>query len=535
MTQAQSPGDDDDWMVDDDDEAAVAAASASPESRPWRVLIVDDEPDIHSVTRMALASVVFKGRGLELLSAYSGVEGYEILSKESNIALVLLDVVMESDDAGLKLAQRIRNELNNQMVRIVLRTGQPGQAPEERVIVDFDINDYKAKTELTKQKLFTTVIASLRGYEGLVMIERNRVGLSKILQGSSNLYELKSLQDFASGVLNQIGAILDVGTNGVLCVLRNDRSDRPQRPAVVAATGDFSGLAEKETLEEGHPHAAIVAKALREKKSQFEHPLDVLFIHASAGHEFVILLTPPWPLGEVERSLLQVFCERIAAAFDNLHMYDQLRKSQEATVVALADLGESRDENTGGHVKRVCRLTDAIVAQLKANQKFPDDLTAEFVSLAGLASMLHDIGKVATPDAVLLKPGRHTPEERTIMEQHAQIGEKVLTRAAGLVDGASYLTLGAQIAGGHHEHYDGSGYPRKLKGCEIPLGARIVAVVDVFDALLHRRPYKEPWSLPDVFAFIEERRGTQFDPDVIDALRVFVEKEKPDWIIGEDH
>lgn len=533
MTQAAQ--DDDDWMVDDDDVAAATLASASPEMRPWRVLIVDDEPDIHSVTKMALASVIFKNRGLELLSAYSGAEGFEILAKERNIALVLLDVVMESDDAGLVLAKRIRNELDNQLVRIVLRTGQPGQAPEERVIVDFDINDYKAKTELTKQKLFTTVIASLRGYEGLVMIERNRVGLSKILQGSSNLYELKSLQEFASGVLNQIGAILDVGANGVLCVLRDGRPDSSKRPAIIAATGEMAGFARSATLEADNPYEVIVAKALREKHSQFEHPVDVLFIHASAGHEFVIVLTPPWPLGEIERSLLQVFCDRIAAAFDNLHMYDQLKMAQEATVVALADLGESRDENTGGHVKRVYRLTEAIAQQLKVSQKYPNDLSAEFLSLVGLASMLHDIGKVATPDEVLLKPGRHSPEERAIMEQHAIVGEKVLLRAAGLVDGASYLTIGAKIAGGHHEHFDGNGYPRKLKGNDIPLEARIVAVVDVFDALLHRRPYKEPWSLPDVFAFIEERRGTQFDPDVIDALKLFVDREKPDWIIGDDH
>jgi response regulator RpfG family c-di-GMP phosphodiesterase len=523
--------DDDDWM--DEDEGAPG--ETAPESRPWRILIVDDEPDIHSVTKMALASVTFKNRSLELLSAYSGKEGFEVLTREPNIALVLLDVVMENDEAGLQLAKRIRGELNNQLVRIVLRTGQPGQAPEERVIVDFDINDYKAKTELTKQKLFTTVIASLRGYEGLVQIERNRVGLAKILQGSSNLYEIKSLKEFASGVLSQIGAILDVGTDGVLCVTKPDPLHPDQRPEVVAATGEMAKMIDSDTLSDNNPYAAIVTKALQEKQSQFEHPVDVLFIHAKAGHEFAIVLTPPWPLGEVERSLLQVYCDRIASAFDNLHMYDQLQKAQEATVVGLADLGESRDENTGGHVKRVCRLTDAIAKELKEQGKFANTLTPEYMSLVGLAAMLHDIGKVATPDAILLKPGRHTPEERAIMEQHADIGEKVLRRAAGVVEGASYLTIGAEIAGGHHEHIDGTGYPRKLMGEAIPLGARIVAVVDVFDALLHSRPYKQPWPVPEVFAYLEERRGKQFDPDVIDALKTYVDREQPDWITGDDH
>lgn len=525
---------DDDWMIDDDADVKVNSESA-PDDRPWRVLIVDDEPDIHSVTKYALEHVIFKGRGIELLSAFSAVEGYKLLSNESDIALVLLDVVMETDDAGLRLAKQIREELHNHLVRIVLRTGQPGQAPEESVIVNFDINDYKAKTDLTKQKLFTTLISSLRAYEGLVMIERNRLGLSKILHGSSNLYQLRSLQEFSSGVLNQISAILDVGANGMLCLLQDDRQNNVKRSSVIAATGEMTALAETEILNENHPYAAIVSKALLEKKSQFEHPLDALYIHASAGHEFVILITPPWPISELDRSLLRVFCDRIAAAFDNLHIYGQLQKAQEATVIALADLGESRDENTGGHVKRVCRLTDAITAQLKSENKFPEDLTREFMSLIGLASMLHDIGKVATPDGVLLKPGRHEPDERVIMEKHAEIGEKVLSRAAALVEGTSYLALGAQIAGGHHEHFDGTGYPRQLKGMQIPLSARIVAVVDVFDALLHRRPYKDSWSLSDTLEYIEERRGTQFDPEVIDALKSFVEREQPDWIIGEDH
>ena len=163
-TELQS--DQDDWMIDDDASDQPLLADA----RPWRVLIVDDEADVHAVTRLVLSGVVFKNRSVELLSAYSGNEGFEVLAKVPDIALVLLDVVMETDDAGLQLVRRIRDELNNHLVRIVLRTGQPGQAPEERVIVDYDINDYKAKTELTKQKIFTTVISSLRAYEGLVTI-----------------------------------------------------------------------------------------------------------------------------------------------------------------------------------------------------------------------------------------------------------------------------------------------------------------------------------------------------------------------------
>ena len=130
---SSAPNDDDDWLIEDDEPASTAIVGAD---RPWRVLVVDDDPDVHAVTRLALRNVSFKGRELELFSAHSGAEGYRLLSETADIALVLLDVVMETEDAGLVLARRIREELGNHTVRVVLRTGQPGQAPEQRVIID---------------------------------------------------------------------------------------------------------------------------------------------------------------------------------------------------------------------------------------------------------------------------------------------------------------------------------------------------------------------------------------------------------------
>ena len=121
------------------------------------------------------------------------------------------------------------------------------------------------------------------------------------------------------------------------------------------------------------------------------------------------------------------------------------------------------------------------------------------------------------------------------MEQHAMAGESVLARAAKMVGGMSSLSLGAEIAGGHHEHFDGKGYPRGLQGTAIPLSARIVAVVDVLDALLHRRPYKEAWPLDQALAYVMERRGTQFDPDVIDALAAVHASRSLQWLAAGDH
>src|SRR5215470_5704553 len=123
--------------------------------RKWKIAVIDDDPAVHEGTRFALSDYVLNGQTLEILSAYSAAEGEKLMRDNPDIAAVLLDVIMETDAAGLQLVEYIRHQLKNETVRIILRTGQPGQAPERRVIVDYDINDYKAKTELTADKLFT--------------------------------------------------------------------------------------------------------------------------------------------------------------------------------------------------------------------------------------------------------------------------------------------------------------------------------------------------------------------------------------------
>lgn len=516
----------DDWLLDDSEEQAAASHQAAAHSKPWKILIVDDEPDIHTATRLAIQNIRYKDKSLELLSAYSAAEGFELLQSNHDIAVILLDVVMETDSAGLNLVKRIREELNNQIVRIVLRTGQPGQAPEQDVILNYDINDYKTKTELTVQKLFTVIIASLRGYESLVTIEKNRQGLGKILEGASDLYQLRSLKEFASGVLKQISAILDVGTDGLLCMESAPQGNGRPTLEILAATGEFETLLNGGDLSTFPQLQQTIEQALSEKRSIYQHPYDILYITANNGREFVIHFQPPWPLEEYECNLLEVYCQRISAAYDNLYLYSQLVKSQEATVVALADLAEFRDSDTGEHVLRVQKLSDAIAQEMFSKHVYTEQMPPPFLDMIGMASILHDVGKVATPDHILFKPGKLDPDERRIMEQHAEIGANILRKASKLVEGTSYLSMGADIADGHHEFFDGHGYPYKRAGQDIPLSARIVAVVDVFDALLHKRPYKEPWSLDETMAYIKSRSGQQFDPEVVKALERLVAEDR---------
>jgi AraC-like DNA-binding protein/CheY-like chemotaxis protein len=152
---------------------------------PWKVMVIDDEPQIHSMSKIVFKEFEFKGRGVKMISAYSRIQAERLLPEHPDLALILLDVVMEENDSGLRLIKFIREQLNNRLVRIILRTGQPGQAPEKTVTLHYSINDYRLKPELTVERLFSSVVAALRSYQELVELkrkgdqERERVELLK--------------------------------------------------------------------------------------------------------------------------------------------------------------------------------------------------------------------------------------------------------------------------------------------------------------------------------------------------------------------
>ncbi|WFR77999.1 hypothetical protein P9875_20085 [Janthinobacterium rivuli] len=182
---AAKGADEPDWLVDEPLERTDATAEPAT-AAPWRVLIVDDDVDVHVVTKFALSQASFQGRRLSFLHAYSGAEALSLLRGTPDIAVVLLDVIMETQDAGLQVARQVREELHNSAVRIILRTGQPGQALEHRIIIDYDINDFWCKTDLTTRKLFTTVIASLRTYATLREAQQQVAELAAALAQCGN-------------------------------------------------------------------------------------------------------------------------------------------------------------------------------------------------------------------------------------------------------------------------------------------------------------------------------------------------------------
>ena len=182
-----------------------------------------------------------------------------------------------------------------------------------------------------------------------------------------------------------------------------------------------------------------------------------------------------------------------------------VREREKETLLRLARAGEFRDSEMGNHIIRMARYSRLIASAIS--------LGCDEVETVELAAPLHDIGKIGIPDQILLKPGRLTEEEAVEMRRHPLIGYEIIKDSP-----SSYLRMGALIALGHHEKYDGSGYPHGLVGDHIPLVARIVAVADVFDALTSLRPYKKPWSLEDAYAYLNNQRGLHFDPRLVDAF-----------------
>lgn len=196
----------------------------------------------------------------------------------------------------------------------------------------------------------------------------------------------------------------------------------------------------------------------------------------------------------------------------------ELAQMQNALIIVLADIVESRDENTGAHVRKTARYTEIILNSLRKKGYYNDDLTDQFISDVVHSAPLHDVGKIQVPDAILNKPGRLTDEEFEIMKKHTIAGHNIISQAISLVPNSGYLSEARNLAVYHHEKWDGTGYPYGLAGEDIPLSARVMAVADVFDALVSKRSYKEPFTFDEAMNIIREGSGKHFDPLVVEAF-----------------
>lgn len=491
-------------MLDDEVLFADDDVPETPTERPsgWRILVIDDEPEIHQITRLVLNDFHFDNLPLSLEFASSAAEAKVILEAdtERTIAVAIVDVVMESNHAGLDLIRWVRDELQNHTIRIVLRTGQPGEAPEESVIRDYDINDYKNKTELTALRLKTSIFAALRGYRDIKVIETHRRGLERIIDATSTFIECDSLSEFACAILGQISVVLGIENNDIVCcaLTREKLVDGHTELNVLAHNSRFDNPLTPEIK-------ARIDAALAKKQNHMSPGFFVGYFTTKRGTENVLYVAQESPMEDVQHHLLSSFAHNIAVAHENLKLREIIKESQRELSYVIGEAVELRSKETGSHVKRVAHISHLLATLYGLSER-----DAELIQLA---SPLHDVGKVGIPDNILNKPGPHSDDEQRVMRTHAKIGFDMLCKSDNPI-----LQLGAHIAHEHHECWDGSGYPRGLYQGEIHVAGRISAVADVFDALGSKRCYKEPWSDDAILDYFLQEKGKRFEPLLVDLL-----------------
>ncbi|MDH5672022.1 MAG: DUF3369 domain-containing protein [Myxococcales bacterium] len=481
--------------------------SAVSKKTPWKVLIVDDDREVHAVTRLALQDVTFENRPLLLLGAYSEEEAIAMLQRERDIAVVLLDVVMESDDSGLRLVRFIREKLENDAVRVILRTGQPGCAPERGVVATYDINDYREKTELTSSKLFTAIYSALRAFRDIRALESGNRGLERIVDASFNLVQPTDLQHLSTEIARNLATLLAAEhdearghASGVTVVDGNGGLE------VLGGTGRYARLASNP--QNGGLESEIIGRlthVLQNGTELFDANRYTAALSTPQGVHAAVHVSDVEDINHSDRRLIHLFARNASVTFENLKLRSELEENQREILYFLGEAVETRSRETGNHVKRVAEISALLAAGY--------GLGSDQADCIRMASPLHDLGKIGIPDAILNKPGRHTDAEREVMKTHAGIGYEMLKHSKRPV-----LQAGAVIANQHHEKWDGSGYPNGLHGEEIHVFGRITALADVFDALGSERCYKKAWPMEKVLELLREERGKHFDPNLVDLF-----------------
>lgn len=509
---------DSDLLFGEDDAPEHVDTLPASERPKWRILIVDDEEQVHKVTSLVLSTCTFDHASIELTHAYSMKEAKQLITDEPPFALALIDVVMETDNAGLHLVQFIREEIKDKDIRLVLRTGQPGQAPEETVIERYDINDYKNKTELTSTKLRTLLYSALRSYRDIQTIQANRQGLYNLIGATSKIVDTHQLPVFASAVLEEIGTLLNLEGGAVCTHIPVDAvaaKSLPHHYAILAATGKI-----KELLEHS-PDAKLPSEithyfdqAKLDQSSIHNEEVYIGYYNIQATGENLLYVRPNAKLNKIGCHLLDIYTKCVAITHNNLHQKEGIRQSRQELVYVLSETIERRIPNESNHVRRVSKMA-FLLAQATG-------LSANICERLKLAAPLHDIGTIGIPDHILTKQTRYNESDKAIMARHTEVGANILSKSERPV-----LQMASRIAAQHHEQWDGNGHPNKLKGEEIDIAARIVSIVDVIDALGCHKAYRPAFSQSEIITFVKDGSGTLFDPTLAaTALTLMSEFQK---------
>lgn len=492
------------------------SSSVSNKTAPWKILIADDDHDVHTVTKLVLRGVTFRGREVEFIDAYSGEETLLRLQEHPDIAVVFLDVIMETDDAGLNAARQIR-ENGFSLVRLILRTGYPGQAPEREVIVNYDIHDYKEKSGLSAKKLFTSLISALRAFDDLVSLESHRRGLMSVLEAVS-WFNFDDVQRYIDGMLLEFSALAHLRSERVLMVARVHGSPA-EALQLVASAGDWHFAAEQTPELAGFPAEvlALVHQSLDACCEQEASHGSALFV-SSSDTNLVVYAAGAEAFADADRILLEVFLTKVCQALANHRTYQNVVVERDALLQGLALAAEHWDEGAAVSLQQLARLSTAIARRLETTLEFPDEVDTRFVQGIGNAAQLHDMGNLLVPAELLLKSGPLADTERSLLQEHVAAGLPLFEACRARTAGQGTIDLACQVIASHHERFDGSGYPRGLAGEAIPLAGRLVAVADAYVAMTSARPFRPALSRAEAMAAIIAGSGSAFDARVVTAF-----------------
>lgn len=495
----------DDFLFAEDEVESVSDEAVEP----YHILIVDDDEEIHTITKMALSEFRLDGRPLEFHSVHSGKEAIAFLNKNRDIAMMLLDVVMETDHAGLDVAKWVREELKNRLIRIVLRTGQPGQAPEEDVIARFDIDDYKEKTELTYRKLVTLMYSCLRAYRDLNAIERNKRGLEKVINASAEVFSARSMQGLCQGILEQLVALITHSDDAMYCRIDalTASSDTNEPFEIIGGTGDFEQAV-------GDPVNSEIDWDIVRPMQQSSKNVDFRIVKnnyyglykTSSSRQYLLFIKGVRDLSELDQNLLGLFVNNSSIAIDNLQATESEREAQRELLYSVGEAIEKRSiDEVSHHVKRSAEMAGQLAIAAGCDHEQAQALKQ--------AASVYDIGKVS----VQLELAQRA--DALSIHDYEEIMQKV-------IQGHDYLqqtdTAVAKIAAGIaqdiHERWDGSGFPAQKTGDAINLNARILSITSHYDALRTQRSYRDAQDAEEAADYLLKHSGQFFDPELVGLM-----------------
>lgn len=492
------------------------------------VLVVDDDPSARQLARQLLERDGFE--------VHEACDGYVALTKVSEIHpdVILMDALMPNLD-GIECTRRLSADPSTCEIPVIMVSGQ---TDEKHVEAGFGAGAREYITKPLRHREFVLRVRAMaeifHGKKDLVASNGVRGEQARAMQLLFDLSRsLATAQDLNAIVDHTAAATAELMSSRRVSIMLPD--DTGQNLFVAGAIGIDEQLAAKILVPVGSDIAGKVFASCKPMvlnsqseaivcsgryESDFFASVPLVSKALAVPNKVIGVLNVterldrrPFEAREIE--YLDIVCNMTASAIEQFQSGQARERAHVAIVIGLAKLAEHRDADTGKHVERVTQYALLLARELRKAPQYASAIDDRFIEHLEQSMPLHDIGKVAVPDAIMFKPGRLTDAEFTAVKRHTVVGASAIQSVIDQAPEAGFLTMARDIAQGHHERFDGTGYPRALTGDRIPLAARIAAVADVYDALRTSRPYKEAFSHEKSVGIIRESSGSHFDPDVV--------------------